>query len=70
MGSFVAIVGVSTVVVGMIAEVVLTPKEDRRDSDHRATAAVDLIGEIVKTDTGSTAFRRGVRRYPGQWATG
>jgi uncharacterized protein len=62
-GGFVAILGATGAVIGMISEVVLTPRRDADATEPLALAAVDLIGEIAQGEAGP-AFRRGVCQYP------
>jgi DNA helicase HerA-like ATPase len=59
-GKFVAIKGHDTTLVGMISEVSLRAEEL---NGSRTVARVDLLGEIERTQDGSSRFRRGVREY-------
>jgi DNA helicase HerA-like ATPase len=63
-GKFVAIRCGFSLLVGMIAEVSATDPEQGSSSGYRAIAHVDLMGEIVRDETGVSKFQRGVREYP------
>jgi hypothetical protein len=62
-GKLVAIRSDVNIVIAMIAEVNVESRQ-AGESDRRAVARVDLMGEIVRQEDGSTHFRRGVRSYP------
>src|SRR5262249_9717800 len=62
-GKLLAIKSGGNIVLAMIAEV----NAQLRATDageHCATALVDLMGEIVRDESGGGHFRRGVRGYP------
>jgi uncharacterized protein len=61
-GRFVGVTSGSTMIVGMITEIIeRSPKE--QDASCRSTALLDLVGEI-KTGPGAPFFQRGVTEYP------
>lgn len=63
-GKFLAIKSGFSLLVGMIAEVTTIDPELGASSGYRAVARVDLMGEIVRDETGAARFQRGVREYP------
>jgi DNA helicase HerA-like ATPase len=54
----------SAVLIGMITEVTLETSAAAREQGARATASVDLMGEIRTREGAAPAFRRGVTSYP------
>lgn len=63
-GKFVAIHSGASVLVGMIAEVTATDRDQGAASQYGAIARVDLMGEIVRDAGGAARFERGLREYP------
>ncbi len=63
-GQFLGIRSGAALLIGMITEVTLETSAAAREQGARATAKVDLMGEIRARDNGAAAFRRGVTAYP------
>jgi DNA helicase HerA-like ATPase len=63
-GKFVAVKSGYSLIVGMVAEVSTIEPELGAQSGYRAVARVDLMGEIVRDESGVARFQRGVREYP------
>ncbi len=64
-GMFLGIRSGSALLVAMITEVTLDTSAAAREQGARATAKVDLMGEIkARMDNGAAGFRRGVTAYP------
>lgn len=63
-GKFVAIKSGYNLIVGMVAEVAAIDAELGVQSGYSAMARVDLMGEIVRDESGAARFQRGVREYP------
>ena len=62
-GAFLAIQAGDARPVGMITEIASVPSPES-GATPRATATVDLVGEIVIGSDGVTSFRRGLASYP------
>jgi DNA helicase HerA-like ATPase len=63
-GMFLGIRSGAALLIGMITEVTLETSAAAREQGARATARVDLMGEIRADEKGAAAFRRGVTAYP------
>ncbi len=63
-GIFLGIRSGAAILIGMITEVTLETSAAAREQGARATARVDLMGEIRARDNGAASFRRGVTSYP------
>jgi hypothetical protein len=64
-GQFLGIRSGAALLIGMITEVTLETSASAREQGARATARVDLMGEIkARLDNGAAGFRRGVTAYP------
>jgi len=50
--------------IGLVTEIALNLPPFAIEQGYRATAGVDLMGEISVDDSGATRFRRGVSDYP------
>ena len=62
-GKFLGIVSSGSVIVGLITEISERPQRDQ-DPSCRATACIDLVGEIKASAAGTPFFQRGITEYP------
>lgn len=63
-GMFLGIRSGAALLIGMITKVTLETSAAAREQGARATAKVDLMGEIRARENGAAGFRRGVTSYP------
>jgi DNA helicase HerA-like ATPase len=63
-GKFLRIQRASCVLIGMVTEVSLETSSAAREQGYRATARLDMMGEIKRRDTGAPYFQRGITDYP------
>jgi DNA helicase HerA-like ATPase len=62
-GKCLGIIGVSSIIVGMITEVSERQLRDQEPNCH-STARLDLVGEIKPNASGVAQFQRGITEYP------
>jgi DNA helicase HerA-like ATPase len=63
-GKFLRIQRAQSILIGMVTEVSLETSSAARDQGYCATARLDMMGEIMRRDTGAQYFQRGVTDYP------
>ncbi len=62
-GKFLGVMSGSSVIVGMITEIIERPTREQEQS-RRSTAQLDLVGEIKAAADGTSRFMRGITEYP------
>jgi DNA helicase HerA-like ATPase len=62
-GKFLGVMSGSSIIVGMITEIIERPTRDQEQS-CRSTAQLDLVGEIKTAADGAARFMRGITEYP------
>ena len=63
-GKFVAVRRGASLVIGMITDVTIETPSIAREQGYKATAQLDMMGEIRRAGTASASFQRGVSDYP------